>query len=421
MKFRDWLKWMRSKPLYLRWFILFMLVRPIAEQFYNLKEISPLLSPLYWLGFLTLVFSLIGIMKGRRQVTNVDRVFSLWGGLVTLSIAMIFLSSDNLFSYFNYAIKLILPLVLFFFLRVFLKSKEDLVGLATTFIISCIFPVIFMLVGLSGGKNVDQDRYSGSYADVFSIAFYLSIGLIALLYLFINSRTYEGTLRIRNSYVLIGLLMALTGLWIIKHLATVVVISTTLSLFVFIVFKKHRGAAIFLFIITLVVTLSSGDKFYDEVLDPRLEKEFEVLEGSRGLSQGMHGRMSRWNWLLGEFNSAPFYSQIAGYPLSLKISNHMVGITPHNDFLRMLFFTGYAGLILYLLILYRVFSRIRYKDLPDRFFLYAVLAATILYSITTVPTFYPGYVNVLSIVFAYCALPVKLKHAVTRYKDSYTW
>jgi len=414
MKFRDWLIWIRSKPLYLRWYVIFMLVRPIAEQFYNLKEISPLLSPLYWIGFLTLVFSLTGMFRGTTSKTNIDRLFSLWGVLIIISVVMMFISSDSLFGYLNYAVKLVLPLVLFFFLRVFIKKKEDLVGLATTFLFSCIFPILFMIFGLTGGRYNSQDRYSGSYADVFSIAFYLSIGLIVLLYLYINSRTFKNALNVRNSYVIGGLLLAFIGLWIIKHLATIVVILTTLSLFIYIIFRKHRGAALFLLIITITISFSSGDKFYNEVLDPRIEKEVEVIEGSRGVSQGMHGRMSRWTWLFGEFNFAPFYCKILGYPLSMKVSNHMVGITPHNDFLRILFFTGYAGLILYLSILYKVFSRIRYKDMPDRFFLYAVLIATILYSITTVPTFYPGYVNILMIVFAYSALPVKTKYAVSR-------
>jgi O-antigen ligase len=108
---------------------------------------------------------------------------------------------------------------------------------------------------------------------------------------------------------------------------------------------------------------------------------------------------------MGDFRTAPFIAKLAGYPLSLKHSTHMISITPHNDFLRIMFFTGYAGLIFYLFLLYKVFWRVKYNDVPERFFIYAILVSTILYSITTVPTFYPGYVNILMITFAYSALP----------------
>ena len=413
MKLKYWWRWVNSKPLYLRWFIFLMLIRPVAEQFYNLKEISPLLSPLYWLGVLTLLLSVIGQIKGRRIKSGFDNLFLSWSLLISGSVIMMLFASSSLFSFLNYAIKLTLPVAVFYFLRVFIKGKSDLAGLLTTFLLSCIFPVLFLLIGLSGGQYFMQGRFSGAYADVFNNAFYLSMGLIVFLYHFIQNRTYKNTLVIRNSYVLISLFISLLGLWVIKHLATVVVLLTVLALFIYIVFRKHRGAAAFLVLISAIIVMTSGNRFYNEVLDTRIEKEVEVIEGSRGLYQGIHGRMSRWVWLTGEFKSAPVYAQIAGYPYTLKYSNHMVGITPHNDFLRILFSTGYTGLVLYLLILFRVYRGAKFRDIPDKFFLYAILLATILYSITTVPTFYPGYVNILMISFAYSALPVIRKPYVT--------
>jgi len=406
MRLKDWWLWTKTKPIYFKWFIIFILIRPIAEQFYNLKELSPLISPLYWLGTLTMLFSLIGILKGKRVKSNLDRIFYAWGGLIIISVLVMFISSSSLLGYLNFAIKLSLPIFIYFFLRVFIVNKADLVGLLTTFLISCIFPVVSILIGLSGGDYFSKGRFTASYADVFNNAFYISMGLIVLLYHFILNRTYNNTLRIRNYMVFLALVITLLGLWVIKHLATIVVLLTTLAIFIYISFRRYRGAAIFLVFISAGVVLTSGERFYNEVLDTRIERELEVIEGSRELYQGVHGRMSRWIWLTGEFKAAPIYAKILGYPYTLKYTNHMVGITPHNDFLRILFFTGYTGLIIYIFIIIRVYQRVKYRDIPDKFFLYSILMATVLYSITAVPTFYPGYVNILMIAFAYSALPV---------------
>lgn len=406
MRLKNWWTWVNRKPLYLRWFIYFLLIRPIAEQYYNLKEISPLLSPLYWLGVLTLILSIIGILKGRSIRSGLDKLFYVWGFLIISSVLALYFGSTSLLSYLNYAIKLSLPVLVYFFLRVFIKNKSDFVGLLTTFLISCIFPISFLLVGLSGGEYFTEGRYAGAYADVFNNAFYLSIGIITLLYHYVLNRSYSNTLKVRNSYVVLGLLIVVMGLWVIKHIATVIVLLFVLAVFIYIVFRRHKGAAIFLVMLSLVFIVTTGDKFYSEVLNTRIEKEVEVIEGSRGITQGMHGRMSRWTWLSGEFRASPIYSQLFGFPYNMKYSNHMVGITPHNDFLRILFFTGYLGLLFYLLILVRIYRRIKHRDVPDKFFLNAILLATILYSVTTVPTFYPGYVNILMIAFAYSALPV---------------
>jgi hypothetical protein len=405
MRFKAWLYWVNSKPLYLRWFIYFLLIRPVAEQFYNLKAVSPLVSPLYWLGILTMLFSIVGILTGKRKKSRLDDTFVLWALLVFLSVVALFFSLNKFIDYLNYAVKLTIPVLVYYFLRVFIKDKSDFIGLLTTFLLSCLFPVVSMLFGLSSGAYFSQGRFAGSYADVFNNAFYLSIGIIVLLYHYILNRTYNNTLKISNIVMVIGFVVTLIGLWVIKHIATIAVFISIIVVFIYVVARKHLQAAAFLVILSGIFIFFAGDKFYEEVINPRMEYEVEVIEGSRDIEQGVHGRMSRWTWLIGDFNSAPFYAKVAGFPLSLKHSAYMITITPHNDFLRIMFFTGYVGLTIYLILLFKVIRRIKHKDVPDRFFLYAVIVATLLYSITTVPTYYPGYVNIIMITFAYTALP----------------
>jgi hypothetical protein len=52
MTFREWKKWFKELPWSCKWFVIFILIRPVTDNFYNLKEISPVYSPLYILGIL---------------------------------------------------------------------------------------------------------------------------------------------------------------------------------------------------------------------------------------------------------------------------------------------------------------------------------------------------------------------------------
>src|SRR4249920_2644732 len=65
MNFKEWKKWLGELPWSCKWFVLFILIRPVTDNFYNLKEISPLYSPLYILGILTPVFILLSFLSSR--------------------------------------------------------------------------------------------------------------------------------------------------------------------------------------------------------------------------------------------------------------------------------------------------------------------------------------------------------------------
>lgn len=53
MSFQAWKKWLLALPWSFRWFAILVLLRPILDVFYFLKEISPAISPLYIVGTLT--------------------------------------------------------------------------------------------------------------------------------------------------------------------------------------------------------------------------------------------------------------------------------------------------------------------------------------------------------------------------------
>jgi hypothetical protein len=125
--------------------------------------------------------------------------------------------------------------------------------------------------------------------------------------------------------------------------------------------------------------------------------------------------MWRWTWLWAEWERSSVFAKLVGYPWDMGFCDHMVGINVHNDFLRMLFFTGIIGFITYMVFLANVIMRFKYLNKSDRFISLALILSLFLYSITTLPTMYFGFMNVYVTLFAYLALP---KQLLLKYKNN---
>src|SRR5690606_37404668 len=91
MTFKEWKLWLSALPWPLRWFPILVLIRPIVDNFYFLKEVSPLLSPLYAVGILTPVLTIVGILHYKNSQTSaIDKAFLYWSFSVLISCLFIF-------------------------------------------------------------------------------------------------------------------------------------------------------------------------------------------------------------------------------------------------------------------------------------------------------------------------------------------
>ena len=408
MKFRYWKIWLRSKPWRLQWFIYILLLRPFAETLYFLKETSPLLSPLNWIGVLTPFFALIAISRYRYQKTEVDKTFGTLAILILASAFLTLPGSPNLFRFFNLFLKLTYFVYIYYFLRIFVQSRTDFIGILTTILYSSIFPLFNLFYEVFTGGGGNSVRLHGLFADVVNYAFYLLFSVIIVIYFYFQRGKSPMMMKIKPAFIIIYFGIVFMGMWEIKHLASIAVFFVVIGLFLFHDVKRRMIQIVLYFIITVVVILIYGDKFYEEVINPRMEKEVEVMEGQREQSQAFHGRMSRWTWLWGNYKQSSFFAKMVGYPWGLGYSSHMVGINVHNDYLRMLFFTGIIGFITYLIFLSRIIRRIKYLNKADRFVSIALILSLALYSVTTIPTIYVAFMNMYVTLFAYLALPQRV-------------
>lgn len=403
MNRKDLLTWFRSKKWYEQLFLFILLIRPVVEPFFYLKNSSPLLSPLYWIAFLSFFICIKGISSNLKYKSPFDMHFGIWTVLALLNIFCLFFSYE-LLEYVAAGLRLINPILIFYFLRGLIKNKSDLYGLLTIFLLSCGIACLWFMFDLSSsGFNL---RDKSSFADVVNYGLYANIALIIAFYFYLKKQVSFTEFWKPKLYLIVGIvLLTILTHFAIKHLSSIAVSAIVVCLYVFYLSRKKIGSFVLVLGVIVTLLLSIGEQFYDSVINERIQYELEVVEGSRAKTQALHGRVNRWEWLSKDFFSGTYYGQFFGYPLNMKYSDHMVGITPHNDFLRILFFTGFVGLFFYLRFLVLSFIKVRKMLLPDKFLAYASLLTLVLYSVSTVPTFYQGFNNFIFGILAFIALP----------------
>jgi hypothetical protein len=410
MNFNNWRLWVRSKPWSLKWFVFLVLIRPIIDNFFYLKDISPILSPLFWAGALTPVLSLGPILRRTYYHNTLHRLFNVWSALIILNIVFLIFQPIEFVSQIQWILKLSLPVYLFAFLRVFIRNKSDFIGLITTFLYSCgiaalmlLYELVFHPIRIEYSRGIE--RMQGGYADVMNYAIYLSFGFLLLSFFYISFKLTHKGLKISLPLFIILGIFCIVGYIAISHTVSYFVFASLLVLFVTSLARKYTFIT-FVVIIFFGLGLSFyGDKLYQERINPLVEKELEVIQGKRNESQLFHGRMSRWQYGWKNFKNAPVTAWLFGYPTSLEDPFFNISIGIHNDYLRIFYFTGIFGLLVYLLFLFNLWRRKKFISLNEKFILHGSLVILLLYCVSTTPTFYPNFLYILFSIFVYFSLP----------------
>lgn len=415
MKYRDWKIWLKSKPWILKWFIILVLLRPIIDNFYFLKNISPFLSPLYIVGVLTPILIIIAISKTPKPIrSKLDKYFKIWSVFVVIGIFFVILFDPLSVDSLEYLLKLSIPIYIYFFARRFIQSKRDLDGILTTFLYSGIFVAVILLYELFFGairvvESRGMERIQGSFGDVVSYGIYLSFCfLIATYFYFSRKGEVPKFKRIRTVFI-VGALCVLT-LLNIHHVASYTIFLGILLLFMVFNFRANMGAAFILSFMLFLVFYLFAQPIIEEKIAPLLETDIEVYEGDQDSDRLMHGRVGRWTGMFETFTNENIFAQFFGYPITLKYSYHFVGVGSHNDYVRILFLSGYFGLFYYLTLLIIFFNRAKKLAISaSKYLAFGTLGILMLYSISIVPTYYPPFMYVVMSVFAFVALPKQLQ------------
>ncbi len=416
MSFKEWKLWLRQLPLSLKWFVVLILVRPLLDIFYFLKDVSPILSPTYIIGAITpivILFSFLSRKFPKRFPSYViDLNFSLWAVIVVLN-SFVLLAIRFDFSSLGNSLKFIIPLLLFFYLRSFVSSAKDLQGILQTFIYSAMVPLFFLIyelainpirvVELSDGRG-GGTRIQGAYADIMNYAIYTT-GALLITFYFYFKRLEQRKLKLNyiiKTFSIFGL--CFISLTAIRQSSSWGVTAAIVLLFLFFSLKKKRSALVVILLTPLLMYL--GYNAFRTNIEPLIKKEYKVIEGEADFERSFNGRATRWTQYFDVFANMPVPCHLFGAPLSgKKDAIIMVGGKMHNDYIRILFLSGFIGLLVYLLFMILISRRVKYMGLSERFLVLGALASILLYSISTIPTLYAPYLYYILPIFAYAALP----------------
>jgi len=410
MTFKEWKYWLGSLPWHLRWFVILVLIRPVVDNFYYLKNISPFLSPLYIVGIATPALAILAIFTYRRRDRSVlDLLFILWSLFIFISLLFMFAYDPMSVTFLEYFLKLSMPVYLFFFLRLLIRSRRDLDGVLQTFLYSALFVVAIFLFELIVNpvkvlKTRDLERIQGYYGDVMNYAIYISQGFLVVCYFYFRRRKTQSSFT-RNRTLIITAVLCVAALFKISHTASYAVFLSLLCLFILFNLKTNKTAGFTLIIGIIAVGYFFGGETLEKKIAPLLKTDIAVYEGKKTSERLLHGRVGRWKNMLEQFSEFPVAAQFFGMPLTQADSYAEVSTGAHNDFVRILFFSGIGGLILYLLILFNLFRQMRYLTPEFHFLALGSVCILFLYSISTCPTLYAPMLYILFSVFSYLALP----------------
>lgn len=410
MRFKSWKIWLKSKPWVLKWFILLVLLRPIIDNFYFLKEISPFLSPLYIVGILTPLLTIYALAKlPKPKKSSLDKFVKIWSFFLLIGIFFVIIYDPLSKGSFEFLLKLTLPIYLYFFARIFIHNKRDLDGILTTFLYSggfvaliLVYEVVFGAIRIVESRGME--RIQGSFGDVVSYGIYLSFCFLIACYFYLSKKS-EFTKRKRMRLLfLVGGLSLLT-LLNIHHVASYSNFIGVLLLFMIFNFKANTGGAIVLSVLLFSLFYMFGEPLIEEKITPLLQTDISVYDGDKGSDKLLHGRVGRWGKMFGKFTNQNVFAQFFGYPLSLNRSYQYVGVGSHNDYVRILFLSGYLGLFYYLVLLVVYFKKAKRLLSETKFLAFGTLGILMLFSISIVPTYYPPFMYIVMPVFAFVALP----------------
>ncbi len=417
MGFKYWWKWFNGLPLSKKWFVWLILLRPIIDNFYELKETSALASPLYIVGFLTPIFILMSVTTGGMYRSNdslQEIPFRIWSiFLIFNSLAFWFIQLNVVA--FGDLIKYVTPVFLFYYSRRFVQSKEDLHGILTSFLLSCIFPFSIFLYEsifnpiaieyISSGRG-GGSRIRGAYADIMNYAIFFIVYLIILCYYFLlHLYNKASSIKIQSWQLVISIAFVLYGLTRIRHVSTWAVFLALIVIFLFHNLKNTRGL-IFTFIFLFIVSTFFAESIYIEHIEPLISKEIMVVEGESESDQAFNGRMTRWEKYFEIWQQMPPVNHFTGIvSANFKETIVMIGGGMHSDYIRLLFLTGFIGVFFYVMFLISSLSRWVKLAVPEKYLLAACIISIIMWSITTVPTLYAPLLYILYPIIAFALLP----------------
>ncbi|MFM9027172.1 MAG: hypothetical protein ACKOQ6_04175, partial [Bacteroidota bacterium] len=298
MSLKEWRSYFKQLDWTRRWFVVFLLFRPVIDSLYFLKEFSTILSPVYIVGVLTPVLAILSMMSGKMKpapFNTSDNLIKIWGAILLLNSLYLLTYAFSL-NELGDNIKYLTPPVLFLYLRKFIRHKDDLRFLMLTFLISCLVPFGMLAFELfihpltpeyvSEGRG-GGSRLRGNFADSVSYGIYFIGAFITMGYFFLEKVYASNISKTPKLKLLIVFLLCVAGIASLRHVSTWSVFMICIGWLMYYNAQNLRGLGVVL-VIGLVVVPLFAQPIYNEFIAPLLQKEMNVISGESDVQYGLN-------------------------------------------------------------------------------------------------------------------------------------
>jgi hypothetical protein len=417
MSLKEWWNWFKSLHITRKWFLVLILLRPVIDNFYNLKEVSVLASPLYIVGALTPVFILMSFASNkfpRRLRAGQDVFWSVFSVFLAVN-CFIFYALELSVVAFGDLIKYTTPILLWYYSRSFIQNRRDLHGILTTFLVSALFPMGMMVyeaynpiaVQYIGAGRGGGARIRGGYGDIMNYAVYIvGVFMIMCYYFLINVYSrIRFKFRLKPWHMMMVLAFVIYALTQIKHVSTWSVTTALTVIFMLHNLKNMRGALFVIAALSILLPFVLQD-LYKAQIEPLIAKELLVAEGETESDQALNGRMTRWEKYFEIWEQMPPVNHFIGIAsANFPETIIMIGAGMHSDYVRLLFLVGFIGLAFYILFILSVATNYFRLRMAEKYLLCATVAAILLWSVSTIPLLYAPLLYIAFPIFAYSVMP----------------
>ena len=412
MILKYWHYWLKTTPWSFKWFILLILLRPVIDIFYYLKDISPFLSPLYIVAGLTPVLVVLSVIFGKlpnipTRISYLDILMSLWALIILLN-GMLLLYTEDMLSALDMILRLTIPFFIYLYSRFFVRSLRTLLFVLVTMVLASIVPALMLLYeniigplgfGITRG---DMIRYHGLYADVFQYGLHSIIAFIIFGYMYIGPIGGRIEQYITYKKLLIITFIVLLALISIVHTASWAIFIVVAGLFIY---NVGRINILKLFSVLFLILIIGGFIFKDNISStvvPLVQRELSVLKGERNIELLGHGRMGRIINYQAIWSEQQIETKVFGMAFSNEPDKiNWMGGTIHNEYIRSLYTSGYIGMIMYLLILLISFMKSYKFPSAEKYLFQSMIIMVALYSVSSLPMLYTSIIYIFMPVIAY--------------------
>ncbi len=277
-------------------------------------------------------------------------------------------------------LRLILPALAFFMVRITVREEWQIKRLLVLMLIGYILPVLGSALLISLGKSVYMtiyftglERYTGMYLKIHSLAHAMFIfSTIFLIYLSLDETAQAK----RPFFIYFCYLLSILAIYNLyfTYTRTVFVGLTILVSWYLLGRRSYKLLAIALLVMVVIVLTSSHFEtiFYDV---------YEPLRGETGMSKMGSGRIGGWSNMITTFSNFSFELKAIGFGAGGLLGNSTFSLVDgHSDLISLLFTLGIIGFLLYMALILKLFHNIAKSNMKRLLkyislgFLFAVFA-----------------------------------------------